>query len=38
MSPLRRPRLRRVDDIWMDVGEVGWGNVDWIGLAQDWNR
>jgi hypothetical protein len=19
----------------MDLGEVGWGNMDWIGLAQD---
>jgi hypothetical protein len=19
----------------MDIGEVGWGDVDWIGLAQD---
>jgi hypothetical protein len=22
----------------MDLGEVRWGNVDWIGLAQDGNR
>jgi hypothetical protein len=22
---------------WMDLGEVGWGDVDWIGLAQDRN-
>jgi hypothetical protein len=22
----------------MDIGEVGWGDVDWIGLAQDRNR
>jgi hypothetical protein len=22
----------------MDLGEVGWGDVDWIGLAQDRNR
>jgi hypothetical protein len=22
----------------MDLGEVGWGGVDWIGLAQDRNR
>jgi hypothetical protein len=22
----------------MDLGEVGWGDVDWIGLAQDKNR
>jgi hypothetical protein len=24
-----------VDNIRMDVGEVGWADVDWIGLAQD---
>jgi hypothetical protein len=23
---------------WMDLGEVGWGDVDWIGLAKDRNR
>jgi hypothetical protein len=22
----------------MDLGEIGWGSVDWIGLAQDRNR
>jgi hypothetical protein len=22
----------------MDLGEVGWGDVDWIGLAQNRNR
>jgi hypothetical protein len=22
----------------MDLGELGWGDVDWIGLAQDRNR
>jgi hypothetical protein len=22
----------------MDLGEVGWGDVDWIGLAKDKNR
>jgi hypothetical protein len=37
-SPLGRPRRMWVDDIWMDLGEVGWGDVDWIGLAQDRNR
>jgi hypothetical protein len=25
-------------NIRMDLGEVGWGGVDWIGLAQDRNR
>jgi hypothetical protein len=33
--PLRRPRRRWVDNIRMDLGEIGWGGVDWIGLAQD---
>jgi hypothetical protein len=27
-----------VDNIRMDLGEVGSGDVDWIGLAQDRNR
>jgi hypothetical protein len=35
--PLRRPRRRWVD-IGMDLGEVVWGDVDWIGLAKDRNR
>ena len=33
--PLRRPRRRCVDNIRMDLQEVGCGYVDWIGLAQD---
>jgi hypothetical protein len=32
---LGRPRHRWVDNIRMDPGEIGWGGVDWIGLAQD---
>jgi hypothetical protein len=35
---LGRPRRRWVDNIRMDIEEVGWGDVDWIGLAQDRNR
>jgi hypothetical protein len=27
-----------VDNIRMDLGEVGWADVDWIGLAQDRNK
>jgi hypothetical protein len=27
-----------VDNIRMDLGEVGWGDVDWIGLDKDRNR
>jgi hypothetical protein len=37
-SPLRRLSRRWVDNIRMDLAEVGWGNVDWIGLAQERNR
>jgi hypothetical protein len=36
--PLGRPRHRWVNNIRMGLGEVGWGDVDWIGLAQDRNR
>jgi hypothetical protein len=36
--PLGRPRRRWVDNIRMDLGEVGWGDVDWIGLGQDRDR
>jgi hypothetical protein len=36
--PLGIPRRRCVDNIRMDLGVVGWGDVDWIGLAQDRNR
>jgi hypothetical protein len=35
---LGKPRQRWVDNIMMDLREVGWGDVDWIGLAQDRNR
>jgi hypothetical protein len=37
-SLLGRTRRRWVDNIRMDLLELGWGNVDWIGLAQDRNR
>jgi len=36
--PLVRPRRRRVDNIRMDLQEVGCGYMDWIGLAQDRDR
>ena len=35
MRPLGRPRCRWVDNIRMDLQEVGCGYIDWIGLAQD---
>jgi hypothetical protein len=36
--PLGRPRHTWVDNIRMNPGEVGWCDVDRIGLAQDRNR
>jgi hypothetical protein len=33
--PLGRPRRRWLDNIRMDLVEVGWGDVDWIGLSED---
>jgi hypothetical protein len=36
--PLKRPRRRWLDNIRMVLVEVGWGDVDWIGLAQDRDR
>jgi hypothetical protein len=36
--PLGRPKRRWVDNIRMDLGEVVWSDVDWIGLAKDRNR
>jgi hypothetical protein len=35
---LGRPKQRWVDNIKMDLGEIGWGGVDWIGLSQDRDR
>jgi hypothetical protein len=32
---LERPRRRWLDNIRMDLVEVGWSDVDWIGLDQD---
>jgi hypothetical protein len=36
--PLARPRRRWVDNIKVDLLEIGWGSVDWISLAQDRNK
>jgi hypothetical protein len=36
--PIGRPRSRWVDNIRTDLGEVEWGSVDWIGVAQDRDR
>jgi hypothetical protein len=36
--PLGRQRRRWLDSIRMDLVEVGWSDVDWIGLTQDRDR
>jgi hypothetical protein len=36
--PLGRPRRRWVNNIKMDLLEIGWGGVDWISLAQDGDK
>jgi hypothetical protein len=35
--PIGKTRRRWVDNIRMDLGGVGWGDVDWSGLAKDRN-
>jgi hypothetical protein len=36
--PLGRPRRRWENNIKMDIGEIGFGDMDWIRLAQDRER
>jgi hypothetical protein len=33
--PLARPRRRWVDNIKMDLREIGWDGMDWIDLTQN---
>jgi hypothetical protein len=33
--PLRRSRLTWMDNIKMNLKDIGWGSTDWIDLAQD---
>jgi hypothetical protein len=33
--PLGRPKRRWMDNIKMDLTEIGWDGMDWIELAQD---
>jgi hypothetical protein len=37
-QPLGRPRRKWEDNIKIDLREIGFGDVDWIHLAQDRNR
>jgi hypothetical protein len=36
--PLGKPRHRWVDNIKMDLKEIGWNGIDWIDLAQGRNQ
>jgi hypothetical protein len=36
--PLGKPRRRWEDNIKMDFREIGFGDADWIHLAQDMDR
>jgi hypothetical protein len=36
--PLGRPRRRWVDNMKLDLREIGWDDMDWIDLAQDRNQ
>jgi hypothetical protein len=35
---LRRPRRRWVDNITMDLREIGWDSMDWNELVQDMDQ
>jgi hypothetical protein len=35
---LRKPKRRWVDNIEMDLRDVGWCDIDWIDLAEDKDR
>jgi hypothetical protein len=37
-KPERRRPLGRLICRWVDLGDIGWGGVDWIGMAQDRNK
>jgi hypothetical protein len=36
--PRGRPRCRWGGGIRMALREIGWGSVEWIHLAQDWDQ
>jgi hypothetical protein len=38
IAPLGRPRRRWVDNIKIDLGQIGWADVDCINLAYDRDR
>jgi hypothetical protein len=36
--PLGRPRRRWVDNITIDLRDIGWDGMDWLYLAQERNQ
>jgi hypothetical protein len=36
--PLGRPRRRWVNNITIDLREIGWDSMDWLDLVQDRNQ
>jgi hypothetical protein len=36
--PLGSPRRTWLDHIKLDLREIGWDDMDWIDLAQDWDH
>jgi hypothetical protein len=36
--PLGRPRRMWVDNIKMNLADIGWGGIDWSDLTQDRDR
>jgi hypothetical protein len=34
-KPLGRPRCRWVNNIKVDLRDIGWGGIDWISLTQE---
>jgi hypothetical protein len=36
--PLERPRCKWEDKIKMDLQEVEWRGMNWLDLAEDWDR
>jgi hypothetical protein len=36
--PLGRPNRAWVDNIKLDLREIGWGGMDWNDLAEDWDH
>jgi hypothetical protein len=37
-TPLGRPRCMCVDNIEMDLREIGWNGVDWTDISQQWDQ